>query len=456
VADEGACLRRFFEHVKALKEQEDGFANEYAEVKRLGKEYKANLPATVGALPYNIKKNRYKDILPFDHSRVVLPAVEGVDGSDFINANYLTNVKGKVRVIAAQGPLSSTVLDFWRMLWYQNVTVVVMVARVVEMGKKKCEKYWPDDLGAMRYGNITVFSEKVDDTHAPDFVTRTFRVENDGKSRKLTHFQYLSWPDHGVPESPTRFMTMLKSVRETVDVKQAPMVVHCSAGCGRTGTLACIDEVWTSLERGLLQADFDIFELVTKFRQSRSSIVQTHDQYFMIFKAILDLIDQFQKGLLAQTSLYGPATTNPALYGNVVDGSSGPTEPGHAEPLYINMDSMMTASEDIQRNTLRTLSTLQRVAVDDVVIEASADDQFDESDGVTEELSVAEIDRNKLLEWGTSGRDANTVRTSMDKFDRMDFDRVGHRIERPIGPRAPATFSLNNTWFPNSWTTAKS
>lgn len=100
----------------------------------------------------------------------------------------------------------------------------------------------------MRYGNITVFSEKVDDTHAPDFVVRTFKVEHEGVSRKLTHFQYLSWPDHGVPDSPTKFMTMLKLVRETLDVKKAPMVVHCSAGCGRTGTLACIDDVWTSLE----------------------------------------------------------------------------------------------------------------------------------------------------------------------------------------------------------------
>jgi hypothetical protein len=101
----------------------------------------------------------------------------------------------------------------------------------------------------MRYGNITVFSENVDDTAAPDFVIRTFKVENEtGETRKLTHFQYLSWPDHGVPESPTRFMTMLKTVREMVDVSKAPMVVHCSAGCGRTGTLACIDDVWTALE----------------------------------------------------------------------------------------------------------------------------------------------------------------------------------------------------------------
>mmetsp|Transcript_6197 Transcript_6197/g.15964 ORF Transcript_6197/g.15964 Transcript_6197/m.15964 type:complete len:463 (+) Transcript_6197:197-1585(+) len=462
MADDGASLRRFFAHVKSLKEQEDGFAIEYAEIKRLGKKYKGEFAASIAGLPCNIKKNRYKDILPFDHSRVVLPQVEGAEGSDFINANYLRNRQGQVRVIAAQGPLSSTVLDFWRMLWHQNISVVVMVARVVEMGKKKCEKYWPDDLGAMRYGNVTVYSENVDDTFAPDFVIRSFKVEYEGKSRKLTHFQYLSWPDHGVPDSVTQLMKMLKTVRETVDTAQAPMVVHCSAGCGRTGTLAAIDDVWTELEAGPLTAHLDIFDVVNQFRQSRSSIVQTHDQYFMIFKAIIDLIDQFKTGLLmAQTakpvSVKGgaaaPGPASVAIYGNVnadEKGEAGADEPGYSEPLYINMASV-AGGADARLNTLRTLTTLQRVKVDDVVMAASADDEFDE---VAEEPDAVE-DRNAPLDWATSCRDVSSVRSSMDKFDRMDFDRKGHRIERPIGPRAPTSFKLNTNWFPVTWASVK-
>lgn len=118
------------------------------------------------------------------------------------------------------------------------------------------------------------------------------------------------------------------------------------------------------------------------------------------------------------------------------------------------MDSL-DQSEDQQQHTLRTLSTLQRVGVDDVVMVASADDQFDESDGVTND-PVSEIeDRNAPLSWATAGRDAKTLRTSMDKFDTMDFDRVGHRIERPIGPRAPTTFTMNTDWFPHSWTSPR-
>jgi hypothetical protein len=119
------------------------------------------------------------------------------------------------------------------------------------------------------------------------------------------------------------------------------------------------------------------------------------------------------------------------------------------------MDSLESNSEDQHRDLLRTLSTLQQVGVDDVVMMASADDQFDESDGVTEEPDVADEDRNTALEWATAGRDATLSRTSMDKFDRMDFDRTGHRIERPIGPRTPTTFTLNSEWFPNGRTSIK-
>lgn len=197
--------------------------------------YKQTQPSTDGALPCNIKKNRYKDILPFNDSRVHLPLIPDVEGSDYINACYLRNLKGECRSIAAQGPLSSTVLDFWRMLWAHNIQVVVMVARVVEMGKKKCEKYWPDDGAAMRYGEITVYSDSTDDSHAPDFIIRQLRVECAGQERLLTQFQYLSWPDHGVPDSPLTLMLMLRKIRDTINVSVAPMVIHCSAGCGRTG-----------------------------------------------------------------------------------------------------------------------------------------------------------------------------------------------------------------------------
>ena len=103
-------------------------------------------------------------------------------------------------------------------VWVHNIQVVVMVARVVEMGKKKCEKYWPDDGSAMKYGEVIIHNDEVDETNLPNFVRRTMRITVGDQTRKLTHFQYLAWPDHGVPDSPKTVMQMLRQVREAADV----------------------------------------------------------------------------------------------------------------------------------------------------------------------------------------------------------------------------------------------
>eukprot|EP00038_Savillea_parva_P013902 m.9525 g.9525 ORF g.9525 m.9525 type:complete len:218 (-) comp2643_c0_seq2:226-879(-) len=126
-----------------------------------------------------------------------------------------------------------------------------------------------------------------------------------------------------------------------------------------------------------------------------------------------------------------------------------------AEPLYINLASISKGAGNDQQDMLRTLSTLQHIEVDDVVMHTSADDELDGSDGEADEADAPEADRSMPLTWATAGRDATVMRTSMDKFDRLDFDRVGHRIERPIGPRAPTTFTLYPEWFPHAWTTIK-
>jgi tyrosine-protein phosphatase non-receptor type 12/18/22 len=137
-------------------------------------------------MPFNAKKNRYKDIVPYDYCRVMLPQIPGVEGSDYINASYLnTGNDQRCTIIAAQGPLPQTVVDFWRMLWSHNIKVVVMAANVFEGGKKKCEKYWPDVGSPLTFDQIHVEQVRTDNTHAPDFIVHELRISCQGHVRSV-------------------------------------------------------------------------------------------------------------------------------------------------------------------------------------------------------------------------------------------------------------------------------
>uniref|UniRef100_A0A8C2IQJ9 protein-tyrosine-phosphatase n=1 Tax=Cyprinus carpio TaxID=7962 RepID=A0A8C2IQJ9_CYPCA len=209
-------------------------------------------PTIVADKQDNVKKNRYKDIVPFDHSRVKLSLITSKHDADYINASFIKGVLGSRAYIATQGPLPNTVLDFWRMLWEYNVQVIVMACREFEMGRV---------------------------------------------SRTLKQLHYVNWPDHGVPDSIPAILELLQDMRIYQDHDEIPICIHCSAGCGRTGALCAIDYTWNLLKRQMIPENFSIFELVKDMRTQRPSVVQTKEQYELVYRTIKLLFERYLEAM---------------------------------------------------------------------------------------------------------------------------------------------------------------
>uniref|UniRef100_A0A669BVQ9 Receptor-type tyrosine-protein phosphatase alpha n=1 Tax=Oreochromis niloticus TaxID=8128 RepID=A0A669BVQ9_ORENI len=234
----------------------------------------------------NKEKNRYVNILPYDHSRVHLSSLEGVPDSDFINASFI-NVCIYIEHLFHR-PKEETVNDFWRMIWEQNTATIVMVTNLKERKECKCAQYWPDQ-GCWTYGNIRV---SVEDTMVlVDYTIRKFCIQQvpyvSGKKpqRLITQFHFTSWPDFGVPFTPIGMLKFLKKVKACNPQYAGPIVVHCSAGVGRTGTFIVIDAM---LDMMIAEKKVDVFGFVTRIRAQRCQMVQTDMQYVFIFQALLE------------------------------------------------------------------------------------------------------------------------------------------------------------------------
>uniref|UniRef100_A0A8C6HAC7 Receptor-type tyrosine-protein phosphatase F n=1 Tax=Mus spicilegus TaxID=10103 RepID=A0A8C6HAC7_MUSSI len=232
----------------------------------------------------NKPKNRYANVIAYDHSRVLLTSIDGVPGSDYINANYIDGYRKQNAYIATQGPLPETMGDFWRMVWEQRTATVVMMTRLEEKSRVKCDQYWPV-RGTETYGLIQV--TLVDTVELATYTMRTFALHKSGSSekRELRQFQFMAWPDHGVPEYPTPILAFLRRVKACNPLDAGPMVVHCSAGVGRTGCFIVIDAM---LERMKHEKTVDIYGHVTCMRSQRNYMVQTEDQYVFIHEALLE------------------------------------------------------------------------------------------------------------------------------------------------------------------------
>ncbi|XP_044891617.1 receptor-type tyrosine-protein phosphatase F isoform X14 [Felis catus] len=235
-------------------------------------------------LEVNKPKNRYANVIAYDHSRVILTSIDGVPGSDYINANYIDGYRKQNAYIATQGPLPETMGDFWRMVWEQRTATVVMMTRLEEKSRVKCDQYWPA-RGTETYGLIQV--SLLDTVELATYTVRTFALHKSGSSekRELRQFQFMAWPDHGVPEYPTPILAFLRRVKACNPLDAGPMVVHCSAGVGRTGCFIVIDAM---LERMKHEKTVDIYGHVTCMRSQRNYMVQTEDQYVFIHEALLE------------------------------------------------------------------------------------------------------------------------------------------------------------------------
>ncbi|KAL7861389.1 hypothetical protein SRHO_G00128300 [Serrasalmus rhombeus] len=284
--------KRFFPIL--LDSLEEEFRLRMADDGKLFREEFNSLPCGFGRCTFeeasreeNKDKNRYPNILPYDHSRVALSHIDDRMCSDYINASYIDGYREKNKFIAAQGPKPETVADFWRTVWEQKSATIVMLTNTRERKEEKCCQYWPDQ-GCWQYGCVRVAVEDV--TVLVDYTVRKFCVQYhaaDGcrAPRLVTQLHFTSWPDFGVPLSPIGMLKFLKKVRSVNPAHAGPIIVHCSAGVGRTGTFIVIDAMMDMMHA---EGRVDVFGFVTRIRNQRCQLVQTDMQYSFIYQALLE------------------------------------------------------------------------------------------------------------------------------------------------------------------------
>lgn len=243
----------------------------------------------IAKLPVNRNLNRYRDVSPYDHSRVKL---ENSD-NDYINASLVTVKEADRAYILSQGPLRNTCGHFWLMVWEQRSKAVIMLNRVIEKGSEKCAQYWPtyDELrqSFIDTGFAVQLLSEEDQSH---YKIRVLKLENTktGESREIYHFHYTTWPDFGVPESPASFLNFLFKVRESGSLgpEHGPSVVHCSAGIGRSGTFALVDTCLVLMERSRSSSLVDIQKVLLGMREYRMGLIQTPDQLRFSYMSIIE------------------------------------------------------------------------------------------------------------------------------------------------------------------------
>jgi receptor-type tyrosine-protein phosphatase F len=233
-----------------------------------------------GRLPENFPKNRYKNTIAYDDTRVVLEYND--EEGDYINANYVNGYDTPRAFIATQAPLPTTVQDFWLMICQEKVTTIVMLTEVRENGIVKCEQYWPDFPSRCRFGKFLI--ENVSTKMFPDYIERNLQVKYENTTHFVQHFQYITWPDHGVPLCLQAFTSFMKQIE---DIHKVPMVVHCNAGCGRTGTLILCDII---LKMANHENQVDFPGILRRIRNARIGLVTTVDQYIFAHRVVLEYL----------------------------------------------------------------------------------------------------------------------------------------------------------------------
>ncbi|XP_076346371.1 receptor-type tyrosine-protein phosphatase kappa-like isoform X2 [Tachypleus tridentatus] len=238
-----------------------------------------------GSKPANEGKNSFKKLVPYDYNRVVLKSLPDIPNSDYINASYIDSMLKPNAYIATQGPNETTVADFWRMVWEQNTYVIVMLTKVFDFIRVMCVQYWPSELDHPEsYGDIelTLLSEE----NLSNFVIRTVRIKKNGNEREVTQLHFTNWPSHTVP-FPSALLEFRRRVRVYMDEHPdvGPPIVHCSDGCGRTGTYLVID---TSMELMKEDGVVDVFNCTKQIRCARKGVVETLEQYKFIYEALED------------------------------------------------------------------------------------------------------------------------------------------------------------------------
>ncbi|CAD1476458.1 unnamed protein product [Heterotrigona itama] len=237
-----------------------------------------NLPEKLDICGSGVK-NRYCSVLPNPQSRVILPATSDDPLSSYINANYIRGYDGEEsRYIATQGPLAHTVDDFWRMIWAENVPAVVMITKLREATKTKCEAYFPLDKNSrIQAGSFAIIVNSIDAKEG--YTIRDLELRYEGDKRHVQHYWYDSWPDHAVPQTADTLVSLAVEVNSL----PGPVVVHCSAGIGRTG---CFIALATGMTQLLRDGNVDVLGILCQMRYDRGGMVQTAEQYEFVHRAL--------------------------------------------------------------------------------------------------------------------------------------------------------------------------
>uniref|UniRef100_A0A8C7HZD9 protein-tyrosine-phosphatase n=1 Tax=Oncorhynchus kisutch TaxID=8019 RepID=A0A8C7HZD9_ONCKI len=258
-------------------------------------------------LPENQNRNRYRDVSPYDHSRVKLENSE----NDYINASLVMVEEAQRTYILSQGPLKNTCGHFWLMVWEQNSKAVIMLNRILEKGSEKCAQYWPTaEEQQLSYTDTGFVVTLVKEEDKSNYIVRVLELRNTetGGTTEIYHFHYTTWPDFGVPESPASFLNFLVKVRESGSLgpEHGPSVVHCSAGIGRSGTFSLVDTCLILMDKRKDSSSVDILRVLLDMREYRMGLIQTPDQLRFSYRAVLEGAKSIMGDCSAQVN-----TTNP-------------------------------------------------------------------------------------------------------------------------------------------------
>ncbi|XP_071163472.1 receptor-type tyrosine-protein phosphatase alpha-like isoform X2 [Mytilus edulis] len=238
------------------------------------------------SLTENISKNKYKNVFPYDETRVILDLQPGKAASDYINASFINGYGQVKKYIAAQGPLEPTINDFWRMIWQYDCGKIVMLTNVFELGKQKCKQYWPDpETKTKKYGSIEIVL--IDEDVYSDFTIRTLKIVKENHSKTVKQFHFTAWPDKDVPKYASSIVHFRHKVFSSKVSPKGPIIIHCSAGIGRTGTFIALDYIVNEANEVKY---IDVFKCVETLRRQRVNMVQTARQYVFLHEAILEAV----------------------------------------------------------------------------------------------------------------------------------------------------------------------
>ncbi|XP_037707517.1 tyrosine-protein phosphatase 99A isoform X4 [Drosophila subpulchrella] len=295
-------VNEFSKHVASLHADGDiGFSREYEAIQN--ECISDDLPCEHSQHPENKRKNRYLNITAYDHSRVHLHPTPGQKKNlDYINANFIDGYQKGHAFIGTQGPLPDTFDCFWRMIWEQRVAIIVMITNLVERGRRKCDMYWPKD-GVETYGVIQV--KLIEEEVMSTYTVRTLQIKHlklkkkkQCNTEKLVYqYHYTNWPDHGTPDHPLPVLNFVKKSSAANPADAGPIVVHCSAGVGRTGTYIVLDAMLKQIQQ---KSIVNVFGFLRHIRAQRNFLVQTEEQYIFLHDALVEAIASGETNLMAE------------------------------------------------------------------------------------------------------------------------------------------------------------